>query len=58
MSLFRYGYFDRSSYSFCQTDIYLFSRMFAKFDKSKMNRSPTGCETTQIPKNVIVYGGS
>ena len=54
----RYGFIDISAYTLCQTDIYLFCRMFTKFDMDKMSRSPRGCENTPIPKNVIVYGGN
>ena len=53
----RYGFIKPTYLSLPVTDLYLFARMFTTFDKSKMYRSPEGCKMTQIPKNVIVYGG-
>uniref|UniRef100_A0A6C0JFH0 Uncharacterized protein n=1 Tax=viral metagenome TaxID=1070528 RepID=A0A6C0JFH0_9ZZZZ len=41
-------------------DIYTLCRMFAKFDKSKMERGPKACrgEMFSQPRNIIFYGGS
>jgi hypothetical protein len=41
-------------------DVYLLSRLFIKFEKSKMQRGPIGCRTNkwQEMKNIIVYAGN
>jgi hypothetical protein len=38
-------------------DIFLLTRVFSKFDASKMNRGPLFCRNTPFPKNIIIYCG-
>lgn len=38
-------------------DLYIITRIFTKFDASKMSRGPTGCKNNPVTKNVIVYAG-
>ena len=41
-------------------DMYTLSRMFAKFEQSKMNRGPAACRNNlfMTPRNIIFYGGA
>jgi hypothetical protein len=39
-------------------DIYCLSRLFIKFDETKMERGPGGCRFFSKPKNVIIYTGA
>ena len=39
-------------------DLYFLSRLFIKFDESKMDRSVKGCQNSNVIKNAIVYTGA
>ena len=52
-------FIDPMDISLFSSDLYLLGRMFRTYNMERhINNTPKGCETTNYPKNIIVYGGA